>query len=404
MTIQIIYNEYPLNYDSQAGSFTVGNIVYGATSGAYGTIRRIDRTGGTTGTLYLESISGTFQDNEIIYEATYGSEMVSTQTDRDFSVDEGNWTGATISHDAVNEELDVTATAAYNGASLPSSAMSSAYISSYFYKLGYKIANLSAGGILVSDADLIARNYETNVQDGTHTTIMQAAASEGGIAFRNATEGATWSIDDISIKQITNAALANGTVQSPITIDLELTRQGVQKTFVHESSLDRSYSGKVQIINQYGIQEMSFEAMFSMTNYYKLLAWWSWARQGKLWAFTMDSTKTGNTTLDGGAASGQKVIPLIATTAFTAADICLLKREDLDDSYEVIVIASVSAGVSVTAVDNLKFNYASGDSFKHFDYWPELVTLDNKFSPTRTGVNSTSGKYWRHTFKFTEAL
>ena len=389
MTIQIIYNEYSLSYDSQTGVFTVGNVVYGETSGAYATIRRIDRIGSTTGTLYLQDITGTFQDNEVIYEATYEDELLINGT---FATD-SDW-NKTANVTIAGDEAIFTAAAQYEYISTHYE-QDDPCTAGYFYKMTFDVTNHSSGCIILFDKTVGAG-------DGSYSYHMQATSAY--VDYYAGLDGVnTFHIDNVSCKKITNAALANGIVQSPITIDLELTLPGINKNFMHESSVDRSYSGKVQIINQYGIQEMSFGSMFSMATYYKLLAWWSWARQGKLWAFTMDSTKTGNTTLDGGAASGQKVIPVTSTTAFLATDVCLLKKEDSDDAYEVIVIASVSAGVSVTAVDNLKFNYTASDSLKHLDYWPEVVTL-NKFAPTRTGAVNTTDKYWRNTFKFTEAL
>lgn len=54
-----------LNYDAQTANFTQGKTITGATSGATATIL-YDKDSGTTGTLVLGSIVGTFIDNEII--------------------------------------------------------------------------------------------------------------------------------------------------------------------------------------------------------------------------------------------------------------------------------------------------------------------------------------------------
>ena len=61
-----------INYDAQSANFTVGDIVTGGTSGATAVILE-DNDGGTTGTLTLGSISGTFQDNETITDPSGGS-------------------------------------------------------------------------------------------------------------------------------------------------------------------------------------------------------------------------------------------------------------------------------------------------------------------------------------------
>lgn len=54
---------YALNYDAEVAEATVGETITGGTSGATGVVSYITDYG-TTGTLTLTSVSGTFQDNE----------------------------------------------------------------------------------------------------------------------------------------------------------------------------------------------------------------------------------------------------------------------------------------------------------------------------------------------------
>jgi len=182
------------------------------------------------------------------------------------------------------------------------------------------------------------------------------------------------------------------------TVNLLLGNDGLLTNYKQDRKQARSGSGKVETINIYGIQEMSFEAYFTEAIYRDLIAWWSWARQGQSWSFAKDSGNVGNTTLDASAASGQKNVPLTATAAFSAADICLLRAVDNDDEYEMVVIGSVDAGIKIVAVDNLKFSYTATDIFRHWDYWPDVVSLDTEFNPKRTG------DYYKHVFKFVENL
>ena len=63
-----------LNFDAQTGSFTPTNTITGASSGATATILSVTDDG-TTGILYLTSVVGTFQDNEIIYESSFGADL-----------------------------------------------------------------------------------------------------------------------------------------------------------------------------------------------------------------------------------------------------------------------------------------------------------------------------------------
>ena len=62
-------------------------------------------------------------------------------------------------------------------------------------------------------------------------------------------------------------------------------------------------------------------------------------------------------------------------------------------------IASISAGVAVTAVDNLVNSYTSGDVFRHWRYWPDVVSLDKMFNPKFIPPN-----IYEHTYKFAEKL
>lgn len=64
-----------LAYDAQTANFTVGHIVTGASSGATARIQ-VDSDSGTTGTLTLTDIVGTFIDNEIITDDVTGSATV----------------------------------------------------------------------------------------------------------------------------------------------------------------------------------------------------------------------------------------------------------------------------------------------------------------------------------------
>lgn len=64
-----------LAYDAQTGNFTLGLTITGGTSGATAVIVK-DTDSGTTGTLTLKTISGTFSDNEIITDTSTGSATV----------------------------------------------------------------------------------------------------------------------------------------------------------------------------------------------------------------------------------------------------------------------------------------------------------------------------------------
>ena len=180
-------------------------------------------------------------------------------------------------------------------------------------------------------------------------------------------------------------------------------QEGPSISIEHTASTNRSGSGKIETISQYGLWRVEFTGYFSLSTYYDLLAWFAWARQGQTFSFAMDSTEVGNTTLDAAAASGQAVVPVAATTAFSAGDVCLVDSSTTDN-FEVITIDSISAGVSVTADANLKYTYASGDTLRHLHYWPSLVIDKKTFDPRLNKViDTTSTHYYQYQFRFTEA-
>lgn len=180
------------------------------------------------------------------------------------------------------------------------------------------------------------------------------------------------------------------------TIDLLLGSDGLLTNYTQERRQARSGSGKIETINIHGIQEMAFQAQFTEAIYRDLVAWWSWARQGKAWAFAKDSGNTLNTTLSGAAAAGQAVISVNSTSTLANSDFCLVRALDNDDEYELIAVQSFVANTSITATANLKWSYSTDDLLRHLDYWPSVVSLDEDFNPKR------DGDYYKHLFKFVE--
>lgn len=181
------------------------------------------------------------------------------------------------------------------------------------------------------------------------------------------------------------------------TCDLLIGNDGLQLSYMTEREQQRSASGIIETISHYSIIEGFFDAYFTEAAYRDLLNWWSWASQGFPFSFTMDTAKDSVTTLDGEASSGQKVIPVTATTGLSSGDVCLI-RSATRFNFEVVTIDSVSAGVSVTAVANLKYTYDAGAGFRHLEYMPNALILDSEFKPSK------NGDYYRHTFHFIEGV
>lgn len=71
-----------------------------------------------------------------------------------------------------------------------------------------------------------------------------------------------------------------------------------------------------------------------------------------------DAAAGGDTTLDGAAAAGQKVVPVTSDTGFAVGDTV---RVGDGEKLELGVVASVQAGVSITLADNLTYDHEIGE-------------------------------------------
>lgn len=130
---------------------------------------------------------------------------------------------------------------------------------------------------------------------------------------------------------------------------------------IHETSLRTTFDiVRIQLAN---FDDVDFEA--------DVLAWWAWARAGNQYAFARDLSDKIDTTLNGAAASGQKVIPLTSTAGIVVGTKYKI-REAIGNYEENIHVASISAGVSVTARDNLFNSFVSGDIFRSRYYFPKM--------------------------------
>lgn len=179
-------------------------------------------------------------------------------------------------------------------------------------------------------------------------------------------------------------------------IDINIGENGgLRPAYLNSNNRNEANSGRTETIQFYGREEFEFHASFDEATHDKLIAFWSYARQGNTFAFAFDSTLTGNTTLDGAAAAAQKTIPVTSITGFSDGDRCLI-QEAGDDKFEVVTIDGAPSGGNITATDNLYFAYASGDTFRHIKYWPSLILLNPNFKPEQRGAT------FFYTFQFRE--
>lgn len=115
---------------------------------------------------------------------------------------------------------------------------------------------------------------------------------------------------------------------------------------------------------------------WSDTFFAEIMTFWGWAMTGGSFAFANDSSDMGLTLVDtGGAASGQKVIPVLDSSSFNVGQKYVI--ESLQDGWqqEIFEIDSKTA-TSITAVSNLLYSYLEGDQCRTEWYFPKVVTAD----------------------------
>lgn len=106
--------------------------------------------------------------------------------------------------------------------------------------------------------------------------------------------------------------------------------------------------------------------------------WWAWARGGNPFAFSLFDDKDRETSVTSWAPSGQTVICMTATSRFVAGDYCMV-RQSSGTAFEVVLVSSVNTDVAIAAAANLANSYQSGDTIRHVDHWPNLITEAKKF-------------------------
>ena len=164
------------------------------------------------------------------------------------------------------------------------------------------------------------------------------------------------------------------------TLDFPVAISTLEKETEFTRSLQVSTGGKAGSVfeRRLDVVSIGLDNFAERAFYRRLQAWFAWAGQGEEYGFALDKDDKINTTLDGAAAAAQKVIPLTATAGIQVGNFYKVFSDD-NTKYEIIEVDSISAGVSVTAVENLIWAYADGDFFQTEDYWPKVVSLDDTF-------------------------
>jgi len=195
-----------LNFDTQTGSFTPTETLTGATSGATATILSVTDDG-TTGILYLTDVVGTFQNNEIIYESALGSELVANGNFTSWTGDNPDSWNVYFedANNYVTEDSGKCRIVSDNSAAIQ--ITQAVLQQSAFYFTSIDVTDVTSGalGLYLCGTAVKTLNSVT-----TYSLYKQAGTSGTSIAIARS-GSCDITIDNVSVKQITNAALANGT-------------------------------------------------------------------------------------------------------------------------------------------------------------------------------------------------
>ena len=143
---------------------------------------------------------------------------------------------------------------------------------------------------------------------------------------------------------------------------------------------------------------MAIDVYITADKYRDTVAWWSWVRQGKTFAFANSASNTGSTTVASAAAASTTSITVSSGTGFAASDTCLIRSASSDDTFELVKISAISINV-ITITAGLKYAYGVNSIFRHSDYWGSCVVLDKVFNPVKNDAG-----WYNHTLRFTENL
>ena len=246
-----------LSFDASTGSFTAGNTITGATSGATATIVKVEQAA-SEGTLHLTDVVGTFQNNEIIYEASYGDEMLAVP-DMEADTDWTNWGTPTTHERSTDQKHAGTYSRKLVGNSDADGMVDEVttevgcfYIASGWLYISALTATSATLALLRSDTSAY---YDYTAETTTGSWQQQASmvyqALTTGTYVVSAQQGAgaaTWYCDDLSHKKITNAALANGTLSTLEVVEIvdadaptEVTHPIVFDTYLLANEVDSAY-------------------------------------------------------------------------------------------------------------------------------------------------------------------
>lgn len=181
------------------------------------------------------------------------------------------------------------------------------------------------------------------------------------------------------------------------TAGFNIKRDSLRIQIQQERGQNRSGSGKIETINQYGIMQWDFKALMTEAQYRRMIGFYSWGRQGKTFSISLKSSLAISTSLSGAATAG--IVPLAGSSQFSTGDICLI-RSATDDEFEVVQITSITTGVSASLASTLVFDYSSGAAFRHFHYMPSAILINTNFNP----MEMDGSEHYSFDFQVVEAL
>ncbi|MFZ2252681.1 MAG: beta-propeller fold lactonase family protein [Minisyncoccia bacterium] len=346
--------------------------------------------GSSTANARLTVSGGSFDLLALNTEGVEGAELITAVADRDFS-GANNWSGTNWS---VGSGV-ATHTAGNNTYSLGNGFLSSAPVAGNYYQITFDINTTAIGtpGVKVSFGGTDSTvEYGTNL-DGAQTSqvVVVQAANTGALTITP--NNATWTgtIDNVSVKQITPASIAQTIRNADGTVGVEIRAggTGLDNTFVGKESGLYNTTGQ-------GNSSQGVRALYSNTTGSNNSAHGSWTLRSNTTGFNNSAQGTwalySNTTGSYNSAQGSDALFSNTTGSFNSAqgfDTLYFNTTGSFNSaqgMQALYSNTTGSANSAVGIDTL-FNKTTGSSNVAFGY-QSGYSLVNSNNNTLIGIQS----------------
>jgi hypothetical protein len=213
---------------------------------------------------------------------------------------------------------------------------------------------------------LLVTNPSGTDEDTYEYIIQTFAASGGGVASGVATgPKITYTPTDESSSETVNFP------HMPFRFQGYPRTTGVTRVSIGGAASSVVYDA----YTEYRLEVRSFSPNTDAQFFADISSWWSHAAQGGEFAFALDKDNELDTTISSAAAQGDTTLSVNSTTTLATGDWILLEDADNPEKFDIRNVTAIS-GSTVTVNSALTYGFASGSTFRHYEYLPACVVTD----------------------------